>query len=213
MKRLWNRIVDNTYSRRHAVIILTAIYMIGCIALFRSGMRYADDQGRIAFGYLGWRTSGRYASAIFAPFVHMGTHLTDISPLPQLLALFFCAAAAVIAASKLFDRMHLSLLDIVACIPFGLSPYMMGCYSFRFDAVYMALSVLFSCIPILVIDQVPKVFYTVTIIGILISSMTYQASLGIYPMLVLVLLMNRAMRGDAESPLPTFLNGLLLPMG
>lgn len=177
-------------NRKRAFLLLTSIYIIGCLALFRSNFRYADDQSRIAFGYIGWRTDGRYVSAILAPIVNMSSYLTDISPVSQILALVFCAAGAILSSCAILKTHTLSLLDVISLIPVGLSPYFLGCLSYKFDSPYMGISVLFSCLAILYLERSPKVQLPVTVLCLLISACTYQASLGIYPILVSALLLH-----------------------
>ena len=73
--------------------ILTAL-----VPLLLANFNYLDDLGRVAIGYRQWDNYSRYIPQYGSVFLHAGTYLTDISPLPQLLAVMIMSAPASIAA-------------------------------------------------------------------------------------------------------------------
>lgn len=165
--------------------LLLAIYALALSSLIRADILYIDDIGRKLEGFMGWINFSRYLSCIFSIFVHTDLYLSDIAPLTQIIAVFFIVLASLIVIMALKREKKITYWDVIAIIPLGLSPYFLECFSFRYDSPYMALSVLASIAPILFIDSKPFIYVSSIILGILISCTTYQASLGIFPMLVL----------------------------
>ena len=68
------------------IAFTTLVYFIGIIAIIRANFYYIDDLGRSVEGYRGWENFSRYLSNFFSLFIHGGFYLTDISPLPQIIA-------------------------------------------------------------------------------------------------------------------------------
>ena len=166
-------------------IFMFGVYLLGVITLFRANFLYYDDVGRAMAGYRGWYGGSRYLSDFFSIFVHADTNLTDISPLPQLLAIFLLAISSVLLVYVLCDK-KITIIRLLASVPLGLSPYIMECLSYKFDSPYMALSVLVSIVPFLFIAR-KKAFIFCSVVSLLCMYMTYQAASGIYILIVLVL--------------------------
>jgi hypothetical protein len=132
-----------------SVCILFGLYTIAISAILRANIYYGDDTGRALSGYNNWNTDGRYLSYIMAWGIHGDQYLTDISPLPQLIALFFLALTGVILLYLITGRKRYSFLELWATIPIALTPYFLNCLVYKYDSPYMALSVLASVIPLL----------------------------------------------------------------
>jgi len=167
------------------VLLMSGIYLLGILSIIRANFLYLDDIRRSAAGFRRWHDWSRYVSEFSSIFIHGDTHLTDISPLPQLIAVFILAVSSVLFVYVLNNR-KITIISLLASIPIGLSPYMLECLSFKFDAPYMALSVLASIVPFLFIAR-KKAFVFCSIISLLVMCMTYQASSGIYLLVTLVL--------------------------
>lgn len=124
-------------------------------------------------------------SDIFAVFLHADVRITDISPLPQLFAALFMAAAGVLLVYVIRDK-KITKTACLMSLPLGLSPYFLECFSYKFDSPYMALSVFISIVPFLFLENY-LVFSLCSFIAVLIMCMTYQASSGIYIIIVVLL--------------------------
>ena len=105
--------------------------MIALSALLRANFGYVDDLARIAKGYRGWDDFGRYINNVLSPFLHGDYYLTDVSPLPQLLAAFIMTLAGSCILVVFSDERGHSIWEIVAILPMGLSPYFMECFSYK----------------------------------------------------------------------------------
>lgn len=187
-----------------AVWILFAIYAVGISAILRADYLYRDDFGRAAFGYKQWDYFSRYLSTALATLVHGGDYLVDISPVPQLLAMLIMALAGVLMLYILCDRTEFTLWELVALVPMGLSPYFLECISYRFDAPYMAVSVLAAVVPLLLRRDKPVVYFFASMLGTLAVCTSYQAATGIFPMLVIALMLQMWNQGKSLKDVFTF---------
>lgn len=185
--KLWIKIVMGK-CKRYIVpaSMLFGIYVVGIFTIIRANYKYIDDYGRVFEGYKGWDDFSRYTSVLLSPFIHADNYLTDASPIPQLLACVFLSAAGIISIRAIANRenVKISIWQIIAVVPMGLSPYFLECLSYKYDSVYMALSVLAAVVPIVLVDTNYLGFGVLSCIGTVLMLTTYQASSGIFPMLV-----------------------------
>ena len=170
-----------------ALLILMAVFVLGISAILRANFYYMDDSPRAAMGYKQWDYFSRYLSTALATLVHGGDYLADAAPLPQLLAMALMAVSGVLILYTVFDRTAFSWWELAAVMCVGLNPYFLGCVSFRFDAPYMALSVLASVVPLLYRSRRPAAYILSSLLGILAVCTSYQAAAGIFPVLVIAI--------------------------
>lgn len=172
------------------VIILFTIYILALMPLFRANYNYIDDLGRTFAGYR-FDGFGRYGSDMLSIGLWASRYLTDISPFPQILAAFIMALAGtmlifIIRRELPNDDRKFHVRDIVATIPLALFPYFLECLCYKYDAPFMALSVFISIFPVLFKNKKEWKYVLVSCLSMLLMRTTYQASSGIYPMLVLL---------------------------
>lgn len=170
-----------------AFCLLLLIYVVGATALLRTNFYYQDDVSRAVYGYKQWDYFGRFLSTALATFLHAGDFLTDTAPLVQLVALGIMAFSGIILLSVLCDRTRFSLWEIIAVVPLAMNPYFLECLSFRFDAVYMAVSVLGGIAPLLYWKRGGLCYLFAAMLGTLAICTSYQAATGIFPILVILL--------------------------
>ena len=178
-------------------LIMTAIYLVGIIAIILASVHFADDVARTNYGYGGWNGFSRYANTLLAYGIHTGTYFTNIAPLPQILAVMILAAASVILISLVFKKEIFKkkvsnyIWYLIAVVPLGLSPYMLECLSYQYDSVYMAISVLFAVLPLLFSEKLGWKYALILFFSVEVICMTYQVAVGIIPMLVFFLAAKR----------------------
>jgi len=171
------------------ILIMSGIYLLGIISLLRANFLYRDDITRSAWGGAGgWYDWSRYVSEVLHVFIHGDSNITDISPLPQLLAIPILALCSVLLVYTLNNK-KITITGLLASVPLGLSPYILECLSYKYDAAYMALSIFASIVPFLFLSR-KKAFVFCSIISLLVMCMTYQVSSGIYLLIALVLCFN-----------------------
>lgn len=187
---LWLKIKETTneYKElRKPFLILALIYGLGISAILRANINYVDDMGRVNLGYKGWENFGRYISGFLSNFIHADTYLTDVSPLPQLIAVLFLAVAGIIVLYVITGKKTFRMIELISVVPLGLSPYFLECLSYKYDSPYMALSILGAVFPLLFYNCGHKIYTVMSVVGSLIVCMTYQPATGIFPMLVVLM--------------------------
>ena len=167
------------------VLLMFVIYSLGIFTIIRANFLYIDDIKRSIEGCRGWSDWSRYVSEFLSIFVHADTNITDISPLPQLLAVLIMSLSSVLLVYIIGNR-RISIIMLIASTPLTLSPYFLECLVFKFDAPYFALSILASIIPFLFITR-RKAFLLVSVVSLLIMCMTYQSASGIYILIAIFL--------------------------
>lgn len=185
------QVIQNVKQIKKTIGILVFIYTLGISAIIRANYNYIDDIGRVRYGYKGWDNFSRYTTSFLSSFIHVSTYLTDISPLPQFLAVVILAFSGSIIIFIVTKKYYFSILSAIAMVPLGLSPYFLECLSYKYDSPYMALSILASVFPLLFYECSLFIYAVVTVVCILIMCTTYQAASGIYPILVVLLSFNQ----------------------
>jgi len=186
---------------KQSLIFLTLIYCIAYYPIIRANVYYQDDIGRAAFGYRGWDNYSRYVSNYLSNFIHANSHIADISPLTQLIAISFLVAASLIVVIMFSDKKKISIWSLIAVLPIGISPYFLECISYKFDSPYMALSVLVSIVPILFYKENILTYIGMSALGTILMCTTYQASSGIFPLIVCFFAFKKWI--DGEDLIPT----------
>lgn len=174
---------------------LFLFYLLAFSSIFRADFTYWDDIGRTYAGYHGWLDWSRYGTEALATLLHGGWHLTDISPLPQILACGVMAAAGILLLLVFGEGKKIGFWQLIAVSLTTLAPYFLGMISYKFDSPYMALSFLASVVPFLFREKPWKVYGGVSVFCLLVMCTTYQASSGIYPMIALFLAAQSAAAG------------------
>ena len=169
------------------VLILSVIMMVSISAILLADYNYIDDVLRVNFGGRYFTTFGRYISEYLSIAIHADTYLTDVSPLTQILACCFVAASGAIVLHVITGKKEFTFWEYAAVLPLGLSPYFLQCLSYKFDSPYMAISILGSVAPLLWRNKDWKAYVAATVVGTLVMCTSYQASSGIFPLMVMVL--------------------------
>ena len=209
-----NKAKEKISTYKKPFLILTIIFLIGIYPIIRANYNYIDDIGRVAHGYKGWENFSRYISCFLSNFIHADSYLTDISPLPQIIAIILLSISGLIILHALSKKKTYTPLELISIIPLGLSPYFLECLSYKYDSPYMALSVLASLIPIIFYNKKETKYLITIIISTLIVCMTYQASTGIFPMIVIIISFNNWLEKkntkDILKKLLTSISGYLI---
>ena len=135
------------------LLILFGIYFLGILTIIRANFLYRDDIWRavesIFWQWFGW---SRYVSVFSSFIVHADINLTDISPLPQLIAIFILSVSSLILV-YVIGKKKITIVRLLASIPLGLSPFILENLSYKFDPPYNALSILACIVPFLFIAR------------------------------------------------------------
>lgn len=178
-------IIQIFHEGKRPVTFLCLSYIIGISSLLLANFNYIDDLGRTLTGYRAWRPASRFVSEYLSVFIHADKYLTDISPLPQILAAVILGIASFIVLFVFSRGKPLTFWNLIAVLPLGLSPYFLECFSYKFDSPYMALSILVSVFPFLFIEYDRILYASVSVVCAVAMCTTYQAASGIFPMMAL----------------------------
>lgn len=181
----------NKKSLVYYFITTFIIYLIALTPLIRANFNYADDSIRNLTGERGWENYSRYLNNFLSTIIHPNRFLTDISPFPLILSIIVLCLSSMILIYKISDNNEFSFWKVASVIPLGLSPYFLQCLSYKYDSVYMAISILVCIIPIIFYNKKWYVYSISTIICIICMCTIYQASSGIYLMLVLIIALKK----------------------
>ena len=187
---------------KQSFLILFFLYILSYYKLLTCNYLYADDQGRKYMGYHGWLDWSRWTNTLLSNIIHTDTFLSDISPLPQIMACALLALASLLAVQIIFGEKEVSLIGIVPSLMLGVNPYFLGCMSYKYDSIYMAISVLASIVPmyywIFAKNEKPRTvrYISLSVLCLLVMLTSYQSSAGIYPMLVAIIALKELFKKD-----------------
>lgn len=189
--------LNKKYIYKYGIILLV-IYIFATISIIRADFNYIDDMGRCLEGYQGWSNFSRFTSENISKYLYTSSYLFDLSPLPQYMAVVFLVLASLIVVKILADDANKSI-TILASLSLGLSPYFLECLSYKYDSIYMALSIFISIFPLIFRKKNYLLYYIISVLSMLIMCTTYQASSGIFPMIVILIFYKMWINNDKES--------------
>lgn len=188
-------------------IIVLVIYAVAISSIVRANYNYMDDAGRAIDGYAWTSDFNRVSSSLFGFALNVNLKLSDISPLPQIMAIILLSASSVIL-TYVFCNKKIKYLPLIASSFIGLCPFMYGCWVFKFDAPCMALSLFISTIPLLFWNTLEHastrykiIIFLLAVLCMLIMWTSYQASSGVIIVFVLGLAMIDILRGCSAEML------------
>lgn len=174
-------------KNKKACFIILSIYLVVNINIGLAEFPYIDDIGRQLEGYSGFSEHySRYLSEISARLIQGGSHLTDPGLSTNIISAFILTFASVTLLFVLFPSKKINLGLILSSTVIGINPWFLEALSFRFDNPFMSLSILVSLLPFIFWES-KKLFNLFSIICIYLMCNSYQASSGIYILMVLTL--------------------------
>lgn len=176
-----------------------AIILLAYLAIIRGGISYIDDMGRSATGYAWMHDFHRYSSSLVSYILNLNVHLTDISPIPQLIGILLLSISCVVIAYVLSNK-RINTITLIASVILGIAPYTVLGMVFKFDSICMALGMLASIVPIIfwgkLLDQrklnrrIATRFIIFATLSLLVMWTSYQALAGVYVVVVLGVALN-----------------------
>ncbi|MCD8130887.1 MAG: glucosyltransferase domain-containing protein [Lachnospiraceae bacterium] len=180
---------------KKAFAALLIIYLLAISSILRADINYLDDMRRIANGFPSWEDCSRYLNNILSQLINTNSYLADISPLTQIIAVVFLAAASLIILLIFAKDGIITAWNVIAVLPLGISPYFLECLSYKFDSPYMALSMLAGTVPLLFLNCDFRIYILTVILCTLVTCTTYQAALGIFPLLIVLICFEKWIQG------------------
>lgn len=172
-------------TKKLEILFVALLLFLTFFSLISNDIRFQDDMGRTINGSRDWaRVDSRFISEILSTFLHTNFVLPDVGPFLQILSIVY-SLFVIFLTAYIFDK-ELHLFSVIAASLLFVGLFFAGNISYQFDAFYMTLSVSFAVFPFLFRDD-KKTFYFATVIFLLCTCMTYQASTSIYIIITLAL--------------------------
>ncbi|HAW4060876.1 TPA: hypothetical protein JLV17_004196 [Escherichia coli] len=153
--------------------IFISLYMV---PVFLFGKNHRDDYARLVHNYYGWASEGRPLTELIIRALSFGGDVTSISPLSQILAIFFgglsCSIVSKYVIKSKGTLASLGMMLIFTC------PFFIQNILYKFDVLTMMLSILLCTLPFIFLE---KYNYKILFISSLISGFlvlcTYQPTI------------------------------------
>ncbi|MFM0844075.1 glucosyltransferase domain-containing protein [Streptococcus suis] len=201
------------FSAKTSFAILFGIYLLGISALLRANVYYNDDQRRFFRGNRVWDDWSRFFTERSSIYFFGGKFAVDVSPYSQILAVAILALVGILLLGLLYKRKAFTIWEVVALVPLGLNPFFIVNLSYKFDAPFMAFSLLAVVFPLVFRFASARWYVLACFLGSLLVLTSYQASFGIFPMLVILLLLRMWQEKGWHKELGGFLWQSLLGYG
>jgi len=173
-----------------------SVYTLAMFSIWRAGISFIDDMGRAING-LDWSSSfNRYSQSWLSYFLNANFHISDISPITQIVAMIFLSISSIIL-TYVFCNEKIKYLPLILSTFIGLNMYAAECWLYKFDSPGIALAILASVLPILFWSKIRKNTYSwISWIGIAFFSLlcfmvvwtSYQPTTGFFPVILLGLI-------------------------
>lgn len=191
------RDVTNIIPNKNNIIFYCIFSIIYIFPLLLTNSYYIDDINRSIYGY-GWNHDGRYIATKILQFISSGKDFIDFHPYSIILA------ALILALSGYYISIILDL-EKSSKIKFSgilllISPLMLENISYRWDSLPMAISIISVIFPFLYLKR-PSYFVIISFVGIITSIFTYQASVAIYGLLALCLIISNSLKSNFKNVL------------
>jgi hypothetical protein len=181
-------------SGPQAFILLFSLYCIGLAGILRADRLYLDDIGRALYGYADMAGAGRAVADLLSAVFHLDSGMVDASPFSQIVAAALTACAALLLCRAL--RVRPAPAVVAACLPFGLGPYGLENFSYRFDAPLAAAGVLLAVLPF---RRLRGKFFVGAVPCLFASASIYQPCLNVYPAVAAAVLLRNISRGKGGN--------------
>lgn len=162
--------------KKYKYHIFISFNVIWIWSLLSPNVYYLDDIYRSAGGYYHWSGDYRPFADYLYYFLGLGYRFSDLSPFPQILSLLFIYTVYLLFVSR-FSKEKNNLTYYIIFLPIIFNPFMLSNLYFKFDSLFMMLSILLSVISIYFVEQK---FYIKAVVFLYISAGLYQPSLIAY---------------------------------
>lgn len=174
----------SNFSRTVFLGLLASYLLLILYPILHADRYYNDDLVRTLLGNYGWNNNGRHLANLLMRVLQFGAaRAVDIAPLSQFGAVAVLAWIGVLVARRF--RIESPLLAILLAFPFGAQPFFLENLSYRYDALGMALSLLFALLPILAIVRDRRGWW-LGALSLLASLSFYQPAFNVFLIFCLV---------------------------
>lgn len=203
----FRRFMPRQLTGKQFVFSVALVCLIALFSLLRADFNYIDDTGRVFYGYRGWDNFSRYTSNFLSVIIHTNKVLSDISPLPQIIAIGLMAISSYLFTKLVHHQETFSISQIAGVVPLCLSPWFLECLSYKFDSPYMALSVMAALLPF-TFRHSSGIQWLVAFLCAIVVCTTYQVSLSVFMISFVLVVAHKWNRGEAVRSIASQLGGI-----
>lgn len=131
--------IEGRYKRIRNILLLGGLLYV--LPVILANRYYNDDLARSLYGATGWNGDGRPLAESIMLFVSGGEPLTDISPLPLLMAVAALAMVLTVYAKKKLSFCENAICVAMALLFILVQPFTMAGISYKYDCLFMFLAV------------------------------------------------------------------------
>jgi len=167
-------------------VLLVIMYLSSCLSIGVVNYPYIDDISRRINGSTTFAEYySRHLSEYLSWFISGSRHLVDTGLTTYILTAMILALTSILVLFLYHGPAKLTIMETISALFIGLSPWLLEPISFRFDSPFITISILVSILPFLFYKKNDTVFFITSIIGIFLMCNSYQASSGIFPLVLL----------------------------
>jgi hypothetical protein len=159
------------------------IYFLFILPIIRANYFYVDDISRNLTGYARWTSVGRPLTNVLMKAINFNLWtLSDLAPLPQLLATMILSVASAWTSMAFRLRFGFALLPIafIVCNPFFIENL-----SYRYDSLSMALAVVLVMLPVALEKMLVGLsLYFSIFLSLVLALNLYQPAVNVFIVLI-----------------------------
>lgn len=182
-------------KHKYSIILCVLFAFFYVLPLLIANVYYTDDMRRSLTG-LGWKYDGRHFASFMMSKLTGGGRISDFFPYSIIFSAVIFALTGYLIS--LILRLETKSRLKFSALIFLINPFLLENLSYRWDSLPMAISVCAVVVPFLFIDSWRR-FSIASLIGITITMFTYQASVVVFPLLAVLILIKKCLDGDDLS--------------
>lgn len=155
-----------------------SLFLFAFFPLMIVGYYQYDDIGRSVDGYLRWSSDGRFVPDLLFKTLMMGEAVHDISPLPQIIAIFFISINALII-KKISPTLSVFSCVLTNSVIFA-TPLFLENMSYVYDSMTMVISITTATAAAYMVLRGNRFKLTTSAVLLFIALSTYQVSINVY---------------------------------
>lgn len=190
LKYLFLNYVNFIKNNSTKLLCIFFFYFIATMFISLTNYPYIDDIGRQLIGYSGFSEHySRFLSEYSSRLIQGSSHLTDLGFTTSFISSILLSLISITVIYLFSNSNETTWLTAICSVCLGLNPWFLEALSFRFDSPYIVLSIFVSVFPLIFWYGNSFSYFSCSMFGIFLMCNSYQASSGIFIVLVLTIFM------------------------
>lgn len=179
----------NNYLLVKYFILIFIFYILFYSSIIRANEDYENDlsnQIHYDFSINNSVYNDMFLISEFRTIFHTSKYVLDLSPFSQIVAVFFLTLSGLLLIKVFSDFKGMFIFKVIAALIIGLNPAFLECISSKFNAMYFAMAIFFSLLPIMFYKNGSIKYIIITILSLLLSFSLCHFASGIYFVIVIL---------------------------